>query len=186
MSEAKEFFNRCAASWDEASVCDPEKIRAMILLSDIQPHSVIIDVGCGTGVLEPYLLLHNPAVILAVDYAENMIAVAKQKLIHPAVKFVAADIMDIADLQADNCFIFNTFGHFSEPETVVAHIAELLKPGGRITISHTQGKQTSLGEDRSRMNNPPCEYLQKILAPLYYVDTAIDNNSMLMISAVKR
>ncbi len=186
MFKPQAFFNRNAIHWDYSAYHCPNRIQTMLLLSDIKPHSIILDVGCGTGVLEPYLLQYNPSAILAVDYAKNMIVEAQKKVTHEAVKYVCADIMDIIDLQVDTCLIFNAFGHFSEPEKALEHITTLIRPNGRLTISHTQGKRWSDGERSLVSALPPAHGLQKILAPYYYVDVVVDNNAMFLVSAIKR
>lgn len=40
----------------------------------------ILDVACGTGVMEQFLLKYNPKSIVAVDIAENMIKKQKKNI----------------------------------------------------------------------------------------------------------
>jgi len=185
MNETKHFFNRLGAAWDRTRIQDPERIRAMLLLADISPHSVILDVGCGTGVLEPYLLAHRPSVILGVDFATSMIETAKKKCRHEAVRFVCADILDVTGLSCDCCFIYNTFQHFSEPQRVINHITTLLRPGGRIVISHTQGVKA---QPSGSLPGEPFSLAQGIvkLLPDYHLDAVVDNNAMLLVSGLKK
>lgn len=184
MYDTRAFFDRHAAVWDHTAGYDDARIRAMLYLSDIAPHSVILDVGCGTGVLEPYLLEYDPSVVLAVDFADSMIEEAKRKLRHRAVHFLCADIFNVSDLAFDQCFVYNTFQHFPDPERALAHLSSLLRTGGRITISHTQGVHRPQGDVPSGLL-APAHGLVKMLEQDYRVDVIVDNNAMLLVSGLK-
>lgn len=185
MYDTKSFFNDRAGVWDSlAETQDAEKICVMLLLSDIQPNSVILDIGCGTGSLEPYLLAYSPSRVLAVDFAPNMISEAKLKFQHPNVEFLCADLFDLRDLQVDHCFFVRTFPHFPDPREAVEHTNTLLRPGGRITISNVQGKYCGASAD---ILNPllPAQSLINLLRPYYRLDVIIDNRAMFLISGIK-
>jgi len=188
MYDTKHFFDRHGADWDKTADHNSAKIRTMLLLADLAPHSVVLDVGCGTGVLESYLLEYEPSVILGVDFASGMIAAARQKIQHEAVRFACADIMDISDLLCDCCFLFNTFQHFAEPVPVLEHITGLIRIGGRIMISHTQGKRLPpVGGPKSGSQSlAPAQGLAKLLEKDFYTDVVIDNNAMLLVSGIRR
>jgi len=183
MYETRAFFNERAAAWDSKSMHDPENLWTMLRLSDLKPGCCILDVGCGTGVLEPYLLKYEPSMILAVDFAENMIVRAREKLKNPCVEFVCADFYDISGLAFDACFFLSAFPHFPDPERVVLHLTRILKAGGRITISHTQGKSG----DATGILEPmlPAQGLLNLLRPYFRIDVIIDNNVLFMISGTK-
>ncbi|MEW8958172.1 MAG: ubiquinone biosynthesis protein UbiE, partial [Moorella sp. (in: firmicutes)] len=53
----REYFNSKADIWD--NLCAPEekaKLETIIRGLNIAPGSTVLDVGCGTGILIPYLL----------------------------------------------------------------------------------------------------------------------------------
>lgn len=183
MYDTRTFFNERALVWDFKVIHNPENIKTMLRLSDLKKGCCVLDVGCGTGVLEPYLLRYEPSVVLAVDFAENMITVAKEKLTDSAVEFVCADYFDITGLTFDNCFFLNAFPHFPDPQRVVRHLLAILKTGGRVTISHSQGKSG----DGSGILEPmlPAQGLLNLLRPYFRIDVLIDNNILFMISGTK-
>lgn len=185
MYETKKFFDRHGRVWDKALAHDPEKIRAMLTLADIAPHSVVLDVGCGTGVLEPYLLEYEPSVVMGVDFAQSMIESARAKLSHSAVRFVCADIFDVTDLACDCCIVYNTFQHFADPRAALEHITTLLRPGGRLLISHSQSRKI-MPSDHLNDAFLPARALQILIEDLYRLDTIIDSNAMFLISGLKR
>lgn len=183
MYKTRAFFNAHAAAWDLKAMHNPENIKTMLRLSDLKPGCCILDVGCGTGILEPYLLDYEPSMILAVDFAENMITHAREKLSNPSVEFVCADFYELTGLAFDVCFFLNAFPHFPDPNRVVAHLTKLLKPGGRVTISHSQGKSG----DAQGVLIPmlPAQGLLNLLRPYFRLDVMVDNNVMFMISGTK-
>jgi demethylmenaquinone methyltransferase/2-methoxy-6-polyprenyl-1,4-benzoquinol methylase len=185
MYDTKKFFNDRAAVWDKlAETQDPEKLCIMLILSDIRPDSLILDVGCGTGALEPYLLAYSPKKVIAVDFAPNMIEAAKAKLEHPAIEFRCADYFELADIQADYAFFVSSFPHFPNPKEALEKAASLLRPGGRLTISNIQGKYCG---DSADILNPmlPAQGLINLLQPYFRIDVIIDNRAMFLISGVR-
>jgi demethylmenaquinone methyltransferase/2-methoxy-6-polyprenyl-1,4-benzoquinol methylase len=183
MYDARDFFNKKASVWDSKTQHDPENIKTVLRLSDLAKGCCVLDVGCGTGVLEGHLIEYEPGVVLAIDFAENMINVAREKLSHPAVQFVCADYFDVKALTFDNVFFINTFPHFSEPKRAVKHLLGLLKSGGRVTISHVQGK----AGDGTGIISPmlPAQGLLNLLRPYFRLDVMVDNSVLFMISGIR-
>ncbi len=54
--DTREYFNSLAGTWDSIVQHDPQKLKKIIDLTDIKEGDTVLDVGCGTGVLEGYLL----------------------------------------------------------------------------------------------------------------------------------
>ncbi|MDR2932122.1 MAG: class I SAM-dependent methyltransferase [Oscillospiraceae bacterium] len=184
MNDTKAFFNQAARVWDTRKLPDAGKIETVLMLSDIRPGAVVLDAGCGTGVLEPYLLKYHPKRILAVDFAENMIDTARAKLRDARVQFQCADIFDLEPgaVSCDYCFFYNAFPHFNDPKQLIAHLATLMAAGGRVTISHTQGVKTA-GNGAVPAGSAAAT-LVRLLEPYFRPDVIIDNNVLLMVSAL--
>lgn len=183
MYDTRAFFNERAAVWDQKTTHDPENIKTILRLSDLKPGCCVLDVGCGTGVLEPYLLDYHPEIVLALDFAENMIAVAQEKHLDSCIEFVCADYYALTGLTFDNCFFLNTFPHFPDPKKAIRHLAGLLKAGGRVTISHTQGKSgDGIGILAPML---PAQGLINLLRPHFRIDVIVDNSVLFMISGVR-
>lgn len=185
MASTKSFFNNAAKIWDRRGrFQNTENISTMLRLSDIRPGAWILDAGCGTGMLEPYLLRYKPEKILAVDFAENMISVAKEKRQDPEVEFLCADVFDISPRKftCDFCVFYNAFPHFEDHQKLVSHLNRLIRPHGRLTISHTQGRRKMDGEAVSP--GLPAQGLIKLLEPYFQLDVLIDNNIFFMVSGI--
>jgi demethylmenaquinone methyltransferase/2-methoxy-6-polyprenyl-1,4-benzoquinol methylase len=176
MSNLREQFNQRAAEWDQTHEYNTDHIRAMLMLCDIKPDAVMLDVGCGTGFLEPYLMRYKPKRILAVDFAENMVTEAQSKLQDKRVEFLCDDIYYVSpdDIRCDYAFFYSVFHYFEEPKRIIRHILTLMKPGGRITICQPQSKKPT--------SMLPADMLVKLLQPHFRLDVIIDNNVMFMVS----
>ena len=74
MNQIETFFDTMAERWDAVCVHDPGKIRTILDRTNLRQNARILDVGCGTGILESYLLPYEPRQIVAIDIAGQMIA----------------------------------------------------------------------------------------------------------------
>ena len=183
MHNLRKLFNDRAALWDQGAEYKTDHIRTMLMLSDIRPNAFILDVGCGTGMLEPYLLRFAPEHILAVDFADKMIEIAKSKIDDSRVEFLCEDIFRISPghIAADYCFFHSVFPYFSDPERLIDHISRLINPGGRLTICHPQSKKSEPGNSL-KLPVLPAQGLINLLRSHFRLDVIIDNNVMFMVS----
>lgn len=144
----KDFFNSIADSWDETNDSStPDKINAIMELSDIRPGQNILDIGTGTGILLPYLAERTgpSGSITAVDMAEKMLERARNKYsgISPAPRFILADVeRDEIDGLYDRIMLYCVFPHIHNPEDTLLRLASRnLKPEGEIIIAHPSSRQ---------------------------------------------
>ena len=179
----QDFFNDRAAVWDQNAILDETNIRTMLHLCDIRPGCHILDVGCGTGGLEPFLEEYSPGRVLAIDFAEKMIGAANGKPSFAAVEFRCIDFFHLWSEKFDLILFLSTFPHFPEPDRAVTHAAALLKPGGRLAISHAQGKS---GDAEWQRTPPlPAQGLVKLMQPFFRLDVLVDNPAMFMVSGTR-
>lgn len=143
----REYFNSKADIWD--SLCAPEekaKLETIIRGLNIAPGSTVLDVGCGTGILIPYLLAAvGPAGrIVALDIAEAMLERAQSKGFPANVEFICADVVSIPypDATFDEVICNSAFPHFPHKLKALKEMARVLKPGGRVIICHTAARET--------------------------------------------
>jgi SAM-dependent methyltransferase len=93
----KRFMPQTIEGWNW--VIDRIELNFGNIFSSISKDSLILDVACGVGYLEHYLLKEGFTRIEAIDLSEEQIQVAKQKLKHrlqytDKVKFKVADAFD--------------------------------------------------------------------------------------------
>lgn len=145
----KAFFNERAGQWLDMWYKNPEtgeytrfddKFKRLFGFAGLQPGDHVLDLGCGSGVLVPYILerIGEQGRLVEVDYAEQMIAVNRQLHNDPRVRFLVADVSDIRMSPAsfDAVICFACFPHFSEKQETLNRIAGMLKPGRGLLISH--------------------------------------------------
>jgi demethylmenaquinone methyltransferase/2-methoxy-6-polyprenyl-1,4-benzoquinol methylase len=77
MSPKRQYFNDLAPQWDSfPTIADaPARIQRYLARSARPGARLILDVGCGTGILLPYLLEMYPQAgcLVEFDYAEGML-----------------------------------------------------------------------------------------------------------------
>ncbi|MCA1808865.1 MAG: class I SAM-dependent methyltransferase, partial [Kiritimatiellia bacterium] len=102
----KAFFNQRAETWMEIWRRNPRAVargfyarefRRLFRLAALRPSDVILDVGCGSGVLAPYILrrLGPRGRLHELDYAERMIEVNRRLHADPRIRFHVADVHEL-------------------------------------------------------------------------------------------
>ena len=155
----REYFNSLAFKWDKICFHDEEKLKKIVTLAAVKNNSLILDVGTGTGVLVKYLLATSPLKIVAVDYAENMIKVAKSKYKNEArVEFKVADIFEFKQKGFDYIFMYSVYPHFKDKAKLFSHLASF-KQGRQTCYCHSESKE---------IINAGIEVV-KLLSKIYYL-----------------
>ncbi|MCI0763271.1 malonyl-ACP O-methyltransferase BioC [Bacillus sp. TL12] len=140
-------FNGAAVSYDQyASV---QKKMAQQLLSIMKKHyhkmsSIrILELGCGTGYLTEQLAVFFPnAEIIAIDFAESMIAVAKTRNHVESVTFRCEDIEHLTLSESFDVIISSaTFQWLNDLQITLKNLYRYLFEGGLLLFS-TFGEQT--------------------------------------------
>lgn len=108
----------------------------------IRRRHTVLDVGTGTGVLLPYVLRARPARVVACDLSEQMLQRARRRF-GDRVVFVKADVVDLTPALGpfDRVLCNAVFGNFYDQLQALRAIRRLLKPRGRLVISHPMGRQ---------------------------------------------
>ncbi|MBW2106289.1 MAG: class I SAM-dependent methyltransferase [Deltaproteobacteria bacterium] len=145
----KEFFNERAENWLDMWYKDQEtgkydryekEFQRLFSLVPIKDGDHVLDVGCGSGVLVPYILerILDNGVLYELDYAEKMIEVNKRLHNDKRIKFLVSDIIDVP-LESCSCDLvicFSCFPHFQEKGQAMRAMARMLKKGGWLSVAH--------------------------------------------------
>ena len=136
-SDVISFFDRCAPDWDAEMIRNEPVIRTILDNADIRAGVDVLDVACGTGVLFPDYLARDVHSVTGVDIAPEMARRAAEKFPDARVTVLCGDIETVPlPQQFDRCMVYNAFPHFPDPARLIAHLATLLKPGGRLSVAH--------------------------------------------------
>ncbi|BDA70630.1 methyltransferase type 11 [Calothrix sp. PCC 7716] len=110
--------------------------------ANISPQATVLDVGCGTGEFESFILRDNPKQqITGVDISEQMLLVAKNKFqansnLYPNVSFqiAGASSLPFANHSFDIIVSASAFHFFDDPVAALAEMKRVLKPDGKVFI----------------------------------------------------
>ncbi len=111
----------------------------------IQPGSVVLDAGTGTGVLLPLLkeAVGPTGKIVALDFAEEMLLRAREKNGEEKISYVPGDLTatpfdngTFDEIACNSCF-----PHIKDKAAAAREMIRILKPGGRATVCHTSSRE---------------------------------------------
>lgn len=187
---SREFFDSKAYKWDELCQHDEQKLKKIIELSQVKKNSKILDVGTGTGVMIPYLLETLPIKIIAIDFSENMISMAKQKCNDERVDFIVENVMNYKEECFDYIFLYSVYPHFPDKEILFSHLKKILNNNGKIIIAHSENKEkiNKMHENNQQTKEDilvPVIETVKIMSKYFHIDRTIDNNEMYYIRGYK-
>ncbi len=185
-----DYFNNLGDRWDRICTHPAGKIAMMLDKVQIHKGARILDVGCGTGIMEEYLIKYNPETIIAIDIASSMIDKAKGKYRDERIHFVCGDILTYKDKPFDYIILYNVYPHFMEPEKLFKHLHSLMSPNSKLVICHSESK-----EKINRHHHRHAPQISKILLPAkevsalmtsyFLAETIEDNSDLYLIIAHK-
>ena len=146
----KDFFNEKAGLWDEITVHNLEKVQYITEMLRIHSDDRILDVGTGTGIMIPFYEKNLvDGSVVAVDYSEKMIEVARSKYPekeHPKISYLVSDVYDLKyDADFDIVVCYSCFPHFVDQPLALKILSKALKKGGRLVVAHSDSAKTING-----------------------------------------
>lgn len=170
--DQKEFFDKLAGIWDETRAQDDAKLSLLIDMSGLNAGDRVLDIGCGTGVLLPFLKLvvGDCGSITELDFSANMIARSKAK--HRDITGINYAVANILEYQPDILFTkvlcLNFYPHVQDKNLFLRRMQHILEDKGELIIMHDMsradvnaihGQSTVVTEDRL----PPAADVAKLL-----------------------
>jgi demethylmenaquinone methyltransferase/2-methoxy-6-polyprenyl-1,4-benzoquinol methylase len=145
----KEFFNEHAERWLDIWYKDPstglydkhgKDFERLFSLLPLKPGDRVLDVGCGTGVLVPFILerITSTGILYELDFADTMIETNRSLHEGDNIRFILADA-ESAPLDDDSCdavICFSCFPHFHDKGKAVMTLSRILKPRGIFAVAH--------------------------------------------------
>jgi len=143
----REFYDRESERYasqrygtDDPRVARPYLERMSFLKEMLSgPLGRCLDVGCGPGLFEPYLLERSQSVTAA-DISPRMIEKAREALAtHPEagkLRFLvtSADSLPFDNAEFDTAVCIGVLSYWSDPDRCLGEIARVLRPSGRLVI----------------------------------------------------
>jgi demethylmenaquinone methyltransferase/2-methoxy-6-polyprenyl-1,4-benzoquinol methylase len=199
MISRKEFFENVAKEWEQehSSSEANRKLPELVERFGLQPGDKVLDAGCGSGRLTPYLLqaVGETGLVVGVDFASQMIDIARRKYQTPNLIFLLADVMKmpLADNFFDRIICLALFPHLPEKPRALKEFYRLLKPNGHLFIAHTSGRE-EINDFHARLDYPLCEdYLLEeeqmrrlILSANFEILEFVDDSNVYLVIARKK
>ncbi len=109
-------------------------IRSILSLFD-KKHKKILDYGCGTGILYPYIKAKFNSSYTGIDISKDMLELAKNKF--PRIKLVQMDgeALKFKPNSFDAVIVFGSLHHVPDPKKAIMEIRKVLSSKGSLLIS---------------------------------------------------
>lgn len=145
----KEFFNAHAEMWLDMWYQDRTTGRydkhgddfgRLFSLMPLKPGDHVLDVGCGTGVLVPFILprIGPEGILYELDFADRMIEANRELHREANIRFILSDA-ESASLGKASCDVivcFSCFPHLHDKAKSMVTLSDILKPDGVFVVSH--------------------------------------------------
>lgn len=117
-----------------------DRMGRIIAAATIRAGETVLDVGTGTGALMPQIRTYRPGRIVACDLSANMLEQVAER--YPEVERHQCDIADLSLPAAcvDVVFMNGMYGNIADKSKALGNIVRMLRPGGRVVISHPEGR----------------------------------------------
>lgn len=141
------FFDRISHDWDEehSTPEEEQRTREFTRHFELRAGERVLDVGCGTGRLIPFLKesIGEAGVLVEMDFSWDMLSIGRLKHRFDHLYFFQGDAHRPA--LKDHCFTtvicMALFPHLSDKPGALREFRRLLRPGGTVFISHQMSRE---------------------------------------------
>lgn len=197
MDKEHRFFENYAPTWDQDRKENQEKLRFLLRFIPLPQNGRVLDVGCGTGVLIPYLheRVGADGSVEGLDYSQGMLAQAKRKFGHLAgVTFREDHILkcELPPNAYDAIVCLNFFPHIRDhSQAFVKTLYGALKDGGTLAIMHDISRDAVNAMHRQSGHSvpllPPVDVLETLLLGAgFTVTAALDTDECYLVVVQKK
>ena len=141
------FFEALAARWDADHAC-PGEARILPLIMPFLRLAAghrVLDLGCGTGKLVPWLRdgVGASGLIIEADFCRGMLEAGREKGFGRRVKFIRTDARfpGLARGAFDRIVCFALFPHLDDKARALRELRRLLRPGSPLVVAHSMGRE---------------------------------------------
>ncbi len=191
LKQSKEYFDNIAPNWDNFSVNNPEGVKTVISLGNIEENNKVLDIACGTGVLFNGILAKKPSSLWGIDLSAKMLDEAAKKHDDSRISLWAGDFNSFDQYDFDRAFVYRAYPHFPDKEAFAKKLCSLLNTGGRFIIAHNESRHAV-----NHRHSGGAAHISDILAPvaeeslyfkdLFNIDITADTDYLYIISGTKK
>jgi SAM-dependent methyltransferase len=119
-----------------------------------------------------------------------MVKIAAAKF--PEVNVICGDVENYKfDKKFDVIMIYNAFPHFPDPAALIKQMAQLVKPGGRLSVAHGMSRAQLQQHHAGRAAAVSIDLLHEkdlaaLFSPYFDVDVIISNDRMYQVAGTRR
>lgn len=145
--DRKNFFNKEAQKWEKEHQHEKEqsKLRKLFPYFPVGKGDRVLDAGCGTGRLIPYLKKSAGPTgqIVEMDFAKKMLDIAHEKYSDSKIYFVQSDAQHIpfTENSFDVVICFALLAHIPNKQKALKEFKRILKPDGPLVIAHNMSRE---------------------------------------------
>ncbi|MCK4836244.1 MAG: class I SAM-dependent methyltransferase [Candidatus Aminicenantes bacterium] len=143
----KEFFNKISSDWEKEHSTRSEGERTCQFVQNfgLKPGDRVLDLGCGTGRLIPFIKnkVGSRGLVVGLDFSQNMLNIARQKYSHRHLHFIRGDAhyTSLGDQLFSVVICMALFPHLDDKNSALKEFKRVLKPGGQLIISHQMSRE---------------------------------------------
>lgn len=189
------YFENYADTWDRDRKENPAKLQFLLKLAKIRAGASVLDAGCGTGVLLPYIsrAVGEGGLVTGLDYSRQMLDKAREKFSDlPGLSLIEGDVLkyDLPEQAYDAVVCLNFYPHISSrSRDFVKKIRRALKDGGSLIVMHDMGRRqvNRIHDDRAdRRLLPPADMLAAdLVGGGFTLSAAVDWDDLYFVSVTK-
>ena len=135
----RNFFNALAEDWRNDAPLPVNRVAELCKPISLYSGARVLDVACGTGVLDEYLLQCGCKVV-GLDISPLMIERAKQDPSHAGACYYAEDFHEHKG-KYDLLLVFDAYPHFCDKTAFARAARELLSSTGKLWIFFDQSRE---------------------------------------------
>ena len=118
----------------------PERLERIVASGEIVEGTSVLDVGSGTGIMVPLIRKYGPARIYACDLSSAMLRQLSKNYAYAETILGDVRNLELPDGSLDAVFVNACYPNIVDKEAAFTNISRMLRPGGRLVISHPLGK----------------------------------------------
>jgi SAM-dependent methyltransferase len=141
-------YDKVSQIYDNVRTGDPEMIRQILDGVSLEPSSLVLDVGCGTGNNTHLFSASSESCVIGLDISFGMLEKARKKMVSIPLVQAPADCLPFSDCSLDFVFMTEVIHHLPDIPGALEEIHRILRNRCSlcvVTQSHKQidRRQTS-------------------------------------------